>query len=82
MVSEPVSNQRDIFRADQPPLSDLWSVHSPSNTERGKLSPAQNKNILPGNWQAELTGENQLSCQCQRGYLRQNEKCWQKVRRT
>src|ERR1039458_8348017 len=76
MVSEPVPNQHDIFRADQPPLSDLLSVHAPENTERGNLSSDKNKILCRAPRKRRSPEKNQLTCQCQRGCLRQNEKCW------
>src|SRR5438309_5000387 len=43
MSFQPVSNQRDLFGADQPPLNGLRSVHGLRSSRREKLSPEKNE---------------------------------------
>ena len=53
MGLQPVSNQRDILRADRPPLYDQFWTHGLRNTAREEVSPEKRAVLISGSRRIE-----------------------------
>jgi hypothetical protein len=76
MGLQPASNQRDIFRADRPPLNDLLPLHCPTMTKKGAVRPEKSIKKIPRIPMQLLERRNTASNLTAVSPLCHNENCW------